>query len=81
MIYCTDIGFYLLNFVDSYGTSISFMCLILFEAIFFGRSDRFNLLKEELMRHNNKVPALIGLSLVWVAKYLIIALLFFSIYS
>lgn len=36
-IYCTDIGFYLLEFVDLYGTTISFMGGLAFEVFYFGR--------------------------------------------
>lgn len=31
IIYCTDIGFYLLNFVDNYATGVGFLLIILFE--------------------------------------------------
>lgn len=36
IIYCTDIGFYLLHFVDTFGTNVSFMLIVLFEVVYFG---------------------------------------------
>jgi len=42
VFYCTDIGFYLLNFVDTYGTGLGFIITAFFEIWYFCWGDRYN---------------------------------------
>lgn len=77
-IYCTDIGFYLLYFVDTFGTHVSFMLIVLFEVLYFGNPIRFDKFKKELMEYGNHVPWLIEYSLVKCCHYTVVILLVVS---
>lgn len=81
LIYCTDIGFYLLSFVDTFGTNVSFMLGVLFEVFYFGSKERFEQFKKDLEKHGNHVPWLIEFSLTKLCHYTVIILLIISIIS
>ncbi|CAD8059026.1 unnamed protein product [Paramecium sonneborni] len=78
-IYCTDIGFYLLEFVDLYGTTISFMGGLLFEVFYFGNQQRFHLFKKDLELNNIKIPKFIEFSITKLCHITIVVLLIISI--
>lgn len=42
LLYCTDAGFYVLNFVDKFGTNVGFMLIVLFECAYFCWGQRFD---------------------------------------
>lgn len=81
IIYCTDIGFYLLHFVDTFGTNVSFMLIVLFEVVYFGNPLRFAKFKKELMEFGNYVPWLVEFSLVKFCHYTVVILLIVSLIS
>ncbi|CAK88400.1 unnamed protein product (macronuclear) [Paramecium tetraurelia] len=78
-IYCTDIGFYLLEFVDLYGTTISFMGGLLFEVYYFGNPKRFSKFKKDLEQCNIQIPAFIEFSIVKLCHFTVVILLIISV--
>ncbi|CAD8144099.1 unnamed protein product [Paramecium pentaurelia] len=81
LIYCTDIGFYLLSFVDTFGTNLSFMLGVLFEVFYFGSKERFEQFKIDLEKYGNHVPWLVEFSLTKLCHYTVVVLLIISIIS
>ena len=79
--YCTDIGFYLLAFVDTFGTNVSFMLGVLFEIFYFGSAERFKQFKADLLQCSNNVPALIEFSITKLCHFTVTGLLAISIIS
>lgn len=81
ILYCTDAGFYLLNFVDTFGTNVGFMLMVLFEIGYFCWGERFKELENDIVATNNYMPKFIKFSLEKICHYSVIILLFFSLIS